>query len=131
MIHGSNQTKKQKKLQPVDRMHRTNQPNKNQKRKRKKKKTKNKKQKEKQKMVVWSCVKIEAKNKRKKKKSPMFQYLKSMYYIQDSILYIICLLCCSIWKIIKLKNANINIKIWKMKFINGLIFKYFMKLKYI
>jgi hypothetical protein len=95
LIHGSNQTKKQKKLQPVDRMHRTNQPTKNQKTK---EKTKNKKQKEKekQKMVVWSCVKMEAKNKRKKKKSPMFQYLKSMYYIQDSILYIICLLCCSI-----------------------------------
>ena len=81
------QEKKEKKLQPEDQMHRTNQPTKKEKQKTKKNKKKM--------MVVWSCVKMEAK-KQKTKKCPMFQYLKSIYYIQDSILYLFILLCCSI-----------------------------------
>ena len=52
----------------------------------------------------WLVGLYKRKQKNKKnKKCPMFQYLESLYYIQGLILYLFVLLCCSIWKIIKLK----------------------------
>ena len=88
------QKKQKKKLQPEDRMHRTNQPTKKEKQKTKKNK-KNRKKNKKNNGGLVLC-KNGSKKQKKQKNAPMFQYLKSLYYIQGLILYLFVLLCCSI-----------------------------------
>ena len=47
------------------------------------------------------------KNEKNKKNAPCFNIWKVYIYIQDLILYLFVLLCCSIWKIIKLRMQTL------------------------
>ncbi len=118
LMHGSNQ--KQKKMQLIIK---TNQPTKTKKwnqpmwayrRQRIKGAIKKK--------WLVGLYKRKQKKQKNKKKCPMFQYLKSMYYIQGLILYLFVLLCCSIWKIIKLRMQTLIHWFEKWNLFTGFIF---------
>ena len=62
------------------------------------------------------------KNEKNKKNAPCFNIWKVYIYIQDLILYLFVLLCCSIWKIIKLKMQTLIYWFEKWNLFTGFIF---------
>lgn len=99
---GATKNKTKKKRAPAGKTGCTGQPTNQPKKTNKKQKKPKKKQKTKQKKNGggWSCVEKEAKTKKKTKKQKKMPHVsifeKYVFYIQDLILYLFFLFCCSI-----------------------------------
>ena len=72
--------------------------------------------------LVGLCKRKQKTKNKKTKNAPCFNIWKVYIYIQDLILYLFVLLCCSIWKIIKLRMQTLIYWFEKWNLFTGFIF---------